>query len=139
MTTPVVTLVGAFAPLPLIAEGAAPGGGLMQMLPIFLMFGVIYFVVLRPMSNQEKERKKRIEAIKKGDKVVLQGGILGRISSLDDTIADINRRRDAAIAALWQAEYNGLEGRAQVTVYQSPYNAARGGVDSFGGCQNTSL
>ena len=85
MTTSLATLLGALAPVSLIAEG----GGLpnLQILMIPLMFAVIYFMVLRPMSNQEKERKKRIEAIKKGDKIVLQGGILGRVSSIDDTIA----------------------------------------------------
>ena len=39
------------------------------------------------MSKQEKDRKKRIEEIKKGDKVVLNGGLLGRVSSLDDQVA----------------------------------------------------
>ncbi len=69
---------------PLLAEGAAPGGSLGSLLPIILMFAVIYFIVLRPMSKQEKERKKRVEELKKGDQVVLQGGILGRISNADD-------------------------------------------------------
>ncbi|MCX4244640.1 preprotein translocase subunit YajC [Paraliomyxa miuraensis] len=68
---------------PLMAEGA-PAGGLGGMLPILLMFVVIYFIVLRPMSKQEKDRKKRVEALKKGDQVVLQGGILGRITNADD-------------------------------------------------------
>lgn len=69
----------------LLADGAAAGssafGGL---LPIILMFAVIYFIVLRPMSKQEKDRKKRVEGLKKGDQVVLQGGILGRITNTDD-------------------------------------------------------
>ncbi len=59
----------------------------MGLLPIVLMFGVIYFIVLRPMSKQEKERKKRVDDLKKGDQVVLGGGILGRLSSVDDKIA----------------------------------------------------
>ncbi len=84
MTTLLVTTRLASASL--IAEGAA-GGGLMGLLPIVLMFGVIYFIVLRPMSKQEKERKKRVDDLKKGDQVVLGGGILGRLSSVDDKIA----------------------------------------------------
>lgn len=64
----------------------AAGGGSMftQLLPIVAMFAVIYFIVLRPMSNQEKQRRKRVEGLKKGDHVVLGGGILGRISNADD-------------------------------------------------------
>jgi len=69
---------------PLLAEGAAPGGAFGGLLPIILMFAVIYFIVLRPMSKQEKDRKKRVEGLQKGDQVVLQGGILGRISNADD-------------------------------------------------------
>jgi preprotein translocase subunit YajC len=53
-------------------------------LPIVLMFAIVYFIVLRPMSKQEKDRKKRVEGLKKGDQVVIGGGILGRISNLDD-------------------------------------------------------
>lgn len=66
--------------------GGSPLGGL---LPMVLMFGVVYFLLLRPMSKQEKDRKRRIEEIKKGDKVVLNGGLLGRVSSLDDQVAVI--------------------------------------------------
>jgi len=72
--TPIAALVG------LVAEGSAFGG----ILPIVLMFGVVYFIVLRPMSKQEKDRKKRVETLAKGDQVVIGGGILGRISNLDD-------------------------------------------------------
>jgi preprotein translocase subunit YajC len=65
-----------------LAEGAGSAfGGVM---PIVLMFAVVYFIVLRPMSRQEKDRKKRVESLKKGDQVVIGGGILGRISNLDD-------------------------------------------------------
>jgi preprotein translocase subunit YajC len=66
----------------LVAEGGA--GGFTGLLPFVLMIAVIYFIVLRPMSRQEKDRKKRIETLKKGDQIVLNGGILGRISNLDD-------------------------------------------------------
>ena len=79
------------APLPahpaLLADGSAAGGGSVlgnPMIMMIMMFAVIYFIVLRPMSKQEKERKKRIEGLKKGDQVVLQGGILGRITNVDD-------------------------------------------------------
>jgi preprotein translocase subunit YajC len=66
----------------LIAQGE--GGALSSFLPIILMLAVVYFIVLRPMSKQEKERRKRIESIKKGDQVVIGGGILGRVSNMDD-------------------------------------------------------
>lgn len=69
--------------LSLLAEGGGVGG-LGGLMPILLMFAVVYFIVLRPMSKQEKERRKRVEGLKKGDQVVVGGGILGRISNADD-------------------------------------------------------
>lgn len=69
----------------LLAADAAPAQSPLQgMLPIILMVAVIYFIVLRPMSKQEKDRKKRLESLKKGEQVVLGGGIVGRLSNVDD-------------------------------------------------------
>jgi preprotein translocase subunit YajC len=71
-------------PQPILAEGAAnPLAGLW---PILLMIGVFYFLVLRPMKKQEDQRKQRLAEIKRGDKVVLTGGLLGRVSRVDDDI-----------------------------------------------------
>ena len=78
-----------FAITPLLfAEGPGGLGGspLGGMLPFVLMIGVFYFLVLRPMSKQEKERKQRLAELKRGDKIVLTGGLLGRISRVDDDI-----------------------------------------------------
>lgn len=85
MTSTVLTLVGAL-PL-LVAEGGAGSILSNPMIPMVGMFVIIYFMVLRPMSKQEKDRKARVGGLKKGDEVVLQGGILGRISNIDDDIA----------------------------------------------------
>lgn len=72
----------------LLADTApAAGGGLGGLLVPILMFAAIYFILIRPMSNQEKERKKRLEKLAAGDTVRLSGGIIGRITSLDGPIA----------------------------------------------------
>ena len=70
----------------LLAEGAAasPLGGL---LPFILMIGVFYFLVLRPMKKQEDQRKQRLAELKRGDRIVLTGGLIGRISRIDDDVA----------------------------------------------------
>lgn len=66
---------------------AAPaGGGLMGLLPIVLMFVVLYFIMIRPQMKKQKETKAMIEALTKGDEVVTTGGLLGRITKLDDTL-----------------------------------------------------
>lgn len=69
----------------LLAEGVA-GNQLSGFLPIILMVGVFYFLVIRPQSKLEKARKARIAKLEKGDQVRLTGGILGRVNSVEDAI-----------------------------------------------------
>lgn len=65
-------------------EGAAPGGGLMGLLPLVLMFVIFYFLLIRPQNNRMKKHREMIANIKKGDKVITQGGIIGRVFKLTD-------------------------------------------------------
>ena len=64
--------------------GAPPGGDVWSMLPIILMFVVLYFLMIRPQMKRAKEHKAMIEALQKGDEVVSGGGILGRVSKLNE-------------------------------------------------------
>jgi preprotein translocase subunit YajC len=63
------------------AGGAAqdPTGGMMGLLPIVLMFIVLWFLMIRPQMKKAKEHQKMIGELQKGDEVVSQGGIAGRI------------------------------------------------------------
>jgi len=67
------------------AAGAPAGGGIESMLLIVLMFGVLYFLMIRPQMKRAKEHKAMIEALQKGDEVVSGGGILGRVSKLNES------------------------------------------------------
>lgn len=64
-------------------------GGLTGMLPILLMFVVLYFVMIRPQMKRQKETKAMIDALAKGDEVVLAGGLLGKVSKLGDTFMHV--------------------------------------------------
>ncbi|MBK7765282.1 MAG: preprotein translocase subunit YajC [Sulfuritalea sp.] len=68
------------------AAGAAsdPMGGLMGMLPILLMFVVLWFVMIRPQMKKAKEQQKMVSELAKGDEVVTQGGIAGRIAKVGE-------------------------------------------------------
>jgi preprotein translocase subunit YajC len=68
------------------AAGAAadPTGGLMGMLPILLMFIVLWFVMIRPQMKKAKEQQKMVSELAKGDEVVTQGGIVGRIAKVGE-------------------------------------------------------
>jgi len=57
----------------------------MSMLPLLLMFVVLYFVMIRPQMKRQKEHKAMIDALAKGDEVATVGGLLGKISRIGDT------------------------------------------------------
>lgn len=68
------------------AQQAAGSGQdtLMGLLPMILMFVVLYFLMVRPNLKKAKEHKAMVEALQKGDEVITQGGITGRISRVID-------------------------------------------------------
>jgi preprotein translocase subunit YajC len=67
---------------------AAAGGDtqstLVGMLPLVLMFVVLYFVMIRPQMKRQKEHKAMIEALAKGDEVATAGGLLGKVSKVGE-------------------------------------------------------
>ena len=67
-----------------LAQAASPGGGLMSFVPIIVMIGIFYFLILRPQSKKAKETQRMLSELKKGDDVVTQGGIIGKISGIKD-------------------------------------------------------
>ena len=67
------------------ATGGSTQDTLMGMLPLVLMFVVLYFVMIRPQMKKAKEHKAMIEALAKGDEVVTAGGLLGKVSKIGDS------------------------------------------------------
>jgi preprotein translocase subunit YajC len=67
------------------AQAAAGGdAGFMGLLPIVLMFVLLYFLMIRPQMKRAKEHKQMVEALQKGDEVVTSGGVLGRIREMGE-------------------------------------------------------
>jgi preprotein translocase subunit YajC len=66
------------------AGGASTSDTLMSMLPLVLMFVVLYFVMIRPQMKKAKEHKAMVEALAKGDEVVTAGGFLGKVSKIGE-------------------------------------------------------
>ena len=68
------------------AQSGTPafGGDLWSMLPIILMFVVLYFLMIRPQMKRAKEHKTMVDALQKGDEVVAAGGVLGRITKISE-------------------------------------------------------
>jgi len=80
------------------AMGSAPGGAagpaggmaaFQQVIPLVLMFGIFYFLLIRPQQKKAKEHKALLEAIKKGDNVITAGGVHGKVISVDDGIVTL--------------------------------------------------
>lgn len=80
----------------------------MGMLPLVLMFVVLYFVMIRPQMKKAKEHKSMVEALAKGDEVVVAGGMLGKISKMGEghihvevsTGVEIQFQRSAVVQVL---------------------------------------
>jgi preprotein translocase subunit YajC len=65
---------------------AAGGGdpGFVGLLPIVLMFVLLYFLMIRPQMKRAKEHKQMVEALQKGDEVITAGGVVGRINKMGE-------------------------------------------------------
>jgi preprotein translocase subunit YajC len=72
---------------PAYAQAAAGGteSTLLGLLPLVLMFVVLYFVMIRPQLKRQKEHRAMVDALAKGDEIVSAGGILGKVSKIGDT------------------------------------------------------
>jgi preprotein translocase subunit YajC len=71
------------------AAPAAQGFDLFQMLPLVLMFVLLYFLMIRPQSKRAKEHKTMLAGLQKGDEVVTAGGTLGRVTKVGDNFVSV--------------------------------------------------
>ena len=86
------------------AAGGAPQGGdtLMGMLPIILMFVILYFLMIRPQLKKAKAHRSMLDALQKGDEVVAVG-ILGRIEKISDNYVSLEIAPNTTIQVQKQA------------------------------------
>jgi preprotein translocase subunit YajC len=87
-----------------LAQAAPEGNALMGMLPIVLMFVILYFLMIRPQMKRQKEHKNLLTQLAKGDEVVTSGGILGRVTKVTDSYisVDVSEIPDRPIELLVQ-------------------------------------
>lgn len=113
----VLTSFQALADVPAAAAAAAPeqAPAWMQFVPFVIILGVMYFVVIRPQAKRQKDTQNFLGSLKVGDQVVTQAGILGRITSLSETIAGLEIANQVQIKIL----------RSQVLMNQSALQTAK--------------
>jgi preprotein translocase subunit YajC len=89
------------------SAGGAAGSEFLTLLPMVGIFVVFYFLLIRPQQKRAKEQKAMIEALQKGDECVTAGGIVGKVTKLDENYVtlqvgttEINFQRNAITALL---------------------------------------
>ncbi len=87
------------------APAAAPDP-LMSFLPLILIFVVFYFFLIRPQTKRAKEHKKMLEGLAKGDEIVTNGGLLGRITELGDHFVAVEVAANVQVKVQRQAIAN---------------------------------
>jgi len=72
--------------LPAAAQGAGGGAGsaFASFVPLILIFAIMYFLLIRPQQKRVKEHQKMVEALRRGDRVVTQGGVKGKVTRVVD-------------------------------------------------------
>ncbi|WP_018140549.1 preprotein translocase subunit YajC [Thioalkalivibrio sp. ALJ7] len=72
-------------------EGGAGGGGMIEFLiMIIIFFAIMYFLIIRPQSKRAKEHRSMVEALSKGDEIVTNGGVAGKITEVADDFIKVD-------------------------------------------------
>lgn len=72
-------------------EAAAAGGAasILSLAPLFLVFVVFYFLMIRPQQRRQKALQQSVAAVRKGDQVVTAGGVLGRVTKVEELFVEV--------------------------------------------------
>ena len=84
LAPPIIAVLAVLAVSPAYAQTGQAGGGYGFFIMLALMFGVFYFLLIRPQQKRQKEHKAMIEAVRRGDTVVTSGGMIGRVTKVID-------------------------------------------------------
>lgn len=69
---------------PAYAQAAGGGSAFTSFVPLILIFVIMYFLMIRPQQKKMKEHKAMVEALRRGDQIVTQGGVIGKVSKVKD-------------------------------------------------------
>ncbi|MDR2876440.1 MAG: preprotein translocase subunit YajC [Chromatiales bacterium] len=71
------------------AQDGGAAGGFVGLLPLIVIFVIFYFLLLRPQIKRAKEHKQMVTSLSRGDEVISNGGLLGRITRLDEQFVSV--------------------------------------------------
>jgi len=98
--------------LQLAAAEAPAGSPWFQLLPIALVFGIFYFLLIAPMRKRQKAVQQMVENLKRGDKVVTNGGIYGEVAAVEGNIVHL-KVADSVKLRVAKSAIAGLEGSGE--------------------------
>lgn len=93
----------------IIAQADPQGSVFVQLLPFLLIFGVFWFLVIRPQQKRQKAHEAVLGSLKKDDAVITSGGILGTIEKVDGQVLTLRVSRDTKIKVL-RTQIEGIQG-----------------------------
>lgn len=76
-------------PLWAAATGPAQGGGLMTFAPLIAIVGIFYFLLIRPQQKQAKEHARMVNELKRGDRILTQGGLYGTVHAVKGKVIEV--------------------------------------------------
>jgi preprotein translocase subunit YajC len=94
--------------LAILLQSGGAGGFIVQFLPIFLIFGVFYFLLIVPQRKRQRELQETISNLKAGDRIVTTGGIIGTITAVRETSL-LLRSADKSILEIARSAVAGLQ------------------------------
>ena len=86
-----------------LAAAAAPSGGasfIVQTIPLVLVFVIFYFLMIRPQQRRMKAHQAQIAAVKKGDRVITGGGLIGRVVKVSDNEVEVELGQNVRVTAV---------------------------------------
>lgn len=92
--------------LQIIPAQAEAGNPIVSLLPLILMFVILYFLMIRPQMKRQKEHRNLVANLAKGDEVVTNGGLLGKITKVQDNYVtlQISRQDDSPVEIVLQRQ-----------------------------------
>ena len=103
---PILTLL-AFADPPV-----SPSSPLVSMIPVLIIFAIFYFLLLAPMRKRQKAAQKMLEALKRGDRVVTNGGLYGEVAAVEGGVVHL-KIADGVKVRVAKSAISGLESPEQ--------------------------
>lgn len=96
-------MLDGFFDIAVVAQSSPPGGGWINLLPLAFVILIFYFLLWRPQAKRQKAHQELVEALKKGDSVVTDGGMLGKVVKVNDKTAVVEIAKGTKVEILKQS------------------------------------